>query len=79
MALHRRARERTLAHEAAAAAIEVELKSTVAGLLLHSQLALADRDVPAPLAEKLRVVARPRREACASVWSAYPHWRSNVA
>jgi hypothetical protein len=57
MALHRRARERTLAHEAAAAAIEVELKSTVAGLLLHSQLALADRDVPAPLAEKLRVVA----------------------
>ncbi len=39
MALHRRERERALAREAAAAAIETELKSTVAGLLLHSQLA----------------------------------------
>jgi hypothetical protein len=57
MALNRRERERALAHEAAAAAIESELKSTVAGLLLHSQLALQDREIPAPLAEKLRVVA----------------------
>jgi hypothetical protein len=57
MALSRRERERALAHEAAAAAIETELKSTVAGLLLHSQLALAEREIPAPLAEKLRVVA----------------------
>lgn len=57
MAIHRRERERTLAHDAAAAAIESELKSTVAGLLLHSQLALADREISAPLAEKLRVVA----------------------
>jgi len=57
LALNRRERERALAHEAAAAAIESELKSTVAGLLLHSQLALQDREIPAPLAEKLRLVA----------------------
>jgi hypothetical protein len=57
MALNRRERERALAREAAAAAIDVELKSTVAGLLLHSQLALADREISRPLAEKLRVVA----------------------
>ena len=57
MALNRRDRERALAHDAAASAFDGELKSTVAGLLLHSQLALADRDLPAPLAEKLRVVA----------------------
>ena len=57
MALNRGERERALAREAAAAAIDSELKSTVAGLLLHSQLALADREIPAPLAEKLRVVA----------------------
>jgi hypothetical protein len=57
MALNRRDRERALAREAAAAAIDNELKSTVAGLLLHSQLALADREISAPLAEKLRTVA----------------------
>jgi len=56
-ALHRREREQTLAHRAAAAAIESELKTTVAGLLLHSQLALSGGEVPSPLAEKLRVVA----------------------
>ena len=57
MALNRLERERALAREAAAAAIECELKSTVAGLLLHSQLALAHRELSPPLAEKLRVVA----------------------
>jgi hypothetical protein len=56
-ALHRREREQTLARRAAAAAIETELKTTVAGLLLNSQLALSGGDVPTPLAEKLRVVA----------------------
>jgi hypothetical protein len=55
--LHRREREQQLARRAAAAAIEAELKSTVAGLLLHSQLALTGGEVPAPLADKLRVVA----------------------
>jgi hypothetical protein len=56
-ALHRREREQTVARRAAEAAIERELKSTVAGLLLNSQLALSVGDVPAPLAERLRVVA----------------------
>lgn len=56
-ALHRREREQSLARRAATAAIETELKSTVAGLLLHSQLALNASEVPAPTAEKLRVVA----------------------
>ena len=56
-ALHRREREQTLARRAATAAIECELKSTVAGLLLHSQLALSGSEVSSPVAEKLRVVA----------------------
>lgn len=56
-ALHRRAREQALARQAATAAIEAELKTTVAGLLLHSQLALNGSEVPAPVADKLRVVA----------------------
>jgi DNA-binding NtrC family response regulator len=56
-ALHRREREQTLARRAAEAVIERELKSTVAGLLLNSELALSAGNVPAPLAERLRVVA----------------------
>jgi CheY-like chemotaxis protein len=56
-ALHRREREQLLARRAAAAAIETELKSTVAGLLLHSELALNGNGVPQPVADKLRVVA----------------------
>jgi len=56
-ALSRRDREHALARQAAAVAMETELKTTVAGLLLHSQLALAERELPGPLAEKLRVVA----------------------
>lgn len=56
-ALHRREREQALAGQAAAVAIEAELKSTVAGLLLHSQLALKADDVSVPVAAKLRVVA----------------------
>jgi len=56
-ALHRREREQMLARRAAAAAIEAELKTTVAGLLLNSQLALGGSEVPAALAEKLKVVA----------------------
>jgi Flp pilus assembly protein TadB len=56
-ALHRREREQTLARRAAAAAIETELKSTVAGLLLHSQLALTSSELPPPVADKLRVLA----------------------
>ena len=45
-----------MARTAAAAAIETELKGTVAGLLLHSQLALNGGEVPSPVAEKLRIV-----------------------
>jgi hypothetical protein len=56
-ALHRREREQTLARRAAAAAIESELKTTVAGLLLHSQLALNGSGVPAAVADRLRMVA----------------------
>jgi hypothetical protein len=56
-ALHRREREQTLAHRAAAAAIETELKTTLAGLLLNSQLALSGSETASPVAEKLRVVA----------------------
>ena len=55
--LHRREREQMLARRAATAAIETELKSTVAGLLLHSQLALSGSEIPQPVADKLRMVA----------------------
>jgi len=56
-ALSRREREQTLARRAATAAIESELKTTVAGLLLHSQLALSGGEVPAAVAARLRMVA----------------------
>jgi hypothetical protein len=56
-ALYRREREQAAARRAATVAIETELKNTVAGLLLHSQLALAESSVSAPVADKLRVVA----------------------
>jgi hypothetical protein len=56
-ALCRREREQMLARRAATAAIESELKTTVAGLLLHSQLALSGSEVSSPITEKLRVVA----------------------
>jgi hypothetical protein len=56
-ALYRREREQMLARRAASAAIEAELKSTVAGLLLNSELALNGGNLPAPVAERLRVVA----------------------
>ena len=56
-ALHRREREQALARRAAAAAIETELKTTVAGLLLNSQLALSSSEVSSPITDKLRVVA----------------------
>ncbi len=56
-ALRRREREQEMARRAAAAALETELKSTVAGLLLHSQLALASEPLSEPVAGKLRLVA----------------------
>jgi hypothetical protein len=56
-ALRRREREQMLARRAAAAAMETELKSTLAGLLLNSQLALSGSGIPLQVAEKIRVVA----------------------
>jgi signal transduction histidine kinase len=56
-ALHRREREQMVARKAAAAAVELELNTTVAGLLLHSQLALSSSEPASPVAEKLRMVA----------------------
>jgi hypothetical protein len=54
--LRRRQREQMLARRAAAAAIEAEMKSTLAGLLLHSQLALSGSGLPSAVADKIRVV-----------------------
>jgi hypothetical protein len=56
-ALSRREREQELARRAAAVAVGSELKSTVAGLLLQSQLALSSSDAASPVAERLRMVA----------------------
>jgi len=56
-ALRRREREQMLARQAASAVIEAELKSTVAGLLLNSELALNGGNLPSQVAERLRVVA----------------------
>lgn len=55
--LRRRERELMLSRRAAAAAMETQMKSTLAGLLLHSQLALSGNGVPLAVAEKIRVVA----------------------
>ncbi len=55
-ALSRREQEQALAMRAAASALESQLKSTVTGLLLQSQLALAEPAVTAPVATKLRMV-----------------------
>lgn len=56
-ALHRREREQMLARRAAAAAIETEVNSTIAGLLLQSELALSSSDKSSPIAHRLRIVA----------------------
>jgi DNA-binding NtrC family response regulator len=55
-ALHRREREQAKAMQAATVSIERDLKNTVSGLLLQSQLALSQGGVPAAVAEKLRTV-----------------------
>ena len=56
-ALHRREREQELARRAAATAVESELKNTLAGLLLQSQLALSASEAASPVAERLKLVA----------------------
>jgi len=55
-ALMRREREQALAMRAAACTIESQLKSTMTGLLLQSQLALAEPALSASVATKLRMV-----------------------
>lgn len=56
-ALHRREREQELARRAASAAVDSQLKTTLAGLLLQSQLALSSSDAASPVAERLKLVA----------------------
>lgn len=56
-ALNRREMEQSLAARAAATSLESNLRDTVAGLLLQSQLALAEPSVPPQIADKLRLMA----------------------
>jgi hypothetical protein len=53
----RREQQQVQALRAAASLLESELKSTVTGLLLQSQLALAEPEIPPKLAGKLELVA----------------------
>ena len=54
--LARREQEQSLAMRAAAVAVESELRDTVTGLLLHSQLALKDAELSPQLSAKLKTV-----------------------
>jgi hypothetical protein len=56
-ALSRREREQAVAQIAAREQVGMELRQTVTGLLLQSQLALSQSGVPVVVAEKLRMVA----------------------
>lgn len=55
--LARREHEQLLAMRAAAVAVESELRDTVTGLLLHSQLALNEPSLSPELSAKLKTVA----------------------
>jgi len=55
-ALQRRQKEQEAARRAAREDIGAELKNTVSGLLLQSQLALAENGIPHHVAQKLRIV-----------------------
>ena len=55
-ALSRREHEQSLAMRAATSSLENDLKSTVTGLLLHSELALSEPSVPPQLASKLKLM-----------------------
>lgn len=56
-AIGRREQHQVQAMRAAALLLESELKTTLTGLLLQSQLALAEPEVPAKLVSKLELVA----------------------
>jgi hypothetical protein len=55
-AMSRREQEQALAMRAATSTIEVQLKSTVTGLLLQSELALAEPAISGSMATKLKLV-----------------------
>ena len=55
-ALSRRQMEQGVAARAAASSLESNLRDTVAGLLLQSQLALAEPAIPPQLADKLKLM-----------------------
>lgn len=55
--LGRREQEQALAMRAAVFAVEGELRDTVTGLILHSQLALEEPSITPQLAERLKTVA----------------------
>jgi len=55
-ALTRREREQQLAVAAAAAALDDELKNAITGLLLESQLALAEDNIPPRVVTRLRTL-----------------------
>jgi hypothetical protein len=56
-ALRRRLKEAQLAAAAAAAALDAELKNAVTGMLLESELALAETGVPPAVQARLRALA----------------------
>ncbi len=56
-ALARRQREQQLAQSAAAASLDAGLKNAVTGLLLESQLALAEPGIPPRIEARLRTLA----------------------
>ena len=56
-AIGRREQQQVMALRAAALLLENDLKSTLTGLLLQSQLALAEPELPPRLAGKLELVA----------------------
>ena len=56
-ALSRRQLEQAVAARAAATSLETNLRDTVAGLLLQSQLALAEPSIPPQIADKLKLMA----------------------
>lgn len=57
MALARRQREQELARLAASAEVDAEIKNAVTALLLESQLALQENDIPPPIESRLRTMA----------------------
>lgn len=56
-ALARREQEKGAAHRAALRAVESELRNTISGLLLHTQLALREGGPSPQLEQRLRLVA----------------------